>query len=280
MDATNRLHTALTAAMLQLLRPLCRLLLRHNVPFDVLEELSKLAYVQVAMDEFSIPGKKPSISRASILTGLTRKDVQRLVNGAEPARALPTAPNNRATRVLTGWVRDAHYQDRFGQPLPLTLQDGEHNFAELVRRHSGDMPVRAVLDELLRVGAVVRRDDQRLELVTRAYVPRSSEVDKLAILGTDVADLITTIDHNLQHGSNDPRYQRKVTYLTMPAAVVPDFKRESATRAQALLEHLDRWLADKDTLNPDDQPDVPRVRLGLGIYHIEAPAAPTFPKES
>ncbi len=260
--------------MLQLLRPLCRLLLRHNVPFGVLEELAKHAYVQVAMDEFGIPGKKPSISRASILTGLTRKDVQRLVTGPEPVHALPTDAANRATRVLTGWVRDAHCQDASGQPLPLSLQDGEHNFAELVRRYSGDMPVRAVLDELLRVGAVVRRDDQLLVPVTRAYVPKSSEVDMLAILGNDVADLVTTIDHNLQHGDTDPRYQRKVMYLSIPAAVVPDFKRESAARAQSLLEHLDRWLSDKDALIPDDQPDVPRVRLGLGIYHIEAASAP------
>ena len=280
MDAANALHTALTDAVLQLLRPVCRLLLRHHVPFGVLEELAKHAFVQVAMDEFGIPGKKPSISRASILTGLTRKDVQRLVGGPAPARALPSEAANRATRVLTGWVRDPHYQDGSGQPLPLTVQDGEHNFAALVRRYSGDMPVRAVLDELLRVGAVARRDDQRLELVTRAYVPKSSEVDKLAILGIDVADLITTIDHNLQHGNTDPRYQRRVMYLTIPEAVVPDFKRESATRAQALLEHLDRWLSDKDILTSDDQPDVPRVRLGMGVYHIEAPAAPTTPKES
>ncbi|EHR72779.1 hypothetical protein BurJ1DRAFT_3979 [Burkholderiales bacterium JOSHI_001] len=280
MDASNRLHTALTSAMLQLLRPLCRLLLRHNIPFGVLEELAKHAYVQVAMADFGIPGKKPSMSRASILTGLTRKDVQRLVTGPEPARAVPSDGYNRAARVLTGWARDAHYQDEFGQPLPLSVQDGEHNFAELVRRHSGDMPVRAVLDELVRVGAVARRDDQLLEMVARAYVPKASEVDKLGILGTDVADLIATIDHNLQHGDTDPRYQRKVMYLSIPYAVVPDFKRESATRAQALLEHLDRWLEERDTTNPDDQPDVPRVRLGLGIYHIEAPEAPTFPKEN
>ena len=280
MDASNRLHTALTSAMLQLLRPLCRLLLRHNIPFGVLEELAKHAYVQVAMADFGIPGKKPSMSRASILTGLTRKDVQRLVTGPEPVRAAPSDGYNRAARVLTGWARDPHYQDEFGQPLPLSAQDGEHNFAELVRRHSGDMPVRAVLDELVRVGAVVRRDDQLLEMVARAYVPKASEVDKLAILGTDVADLIATIDHNLQHGDTQPRYQRKVMYLSIPHTVVPEFKRESATRAQALLEHLDRWLEERDTETPDNQPDMPRVRLGLGIYHIEAPEAPTFPKEN
>ena len=51
-------------------------------------------------------------------------------------------------------------------------------------------------------------------------------------------------------------------------------------RAQALLEHLDRWLAERDTEPLHDQPGTPRVRLGLGIYHIEAPEAPTFPKEN
>jgi hypothetical protein len=65
---------------------------------------------------------------------------------------------NRATRVLTGWARDADFLDRRGQPRPLEV-DGAASFAVLVKRYSGDMPARAVLDELVRVGAVERLDD-------------------------------------------------------------------------------------------------------------------------
>lgn len=281
MDAANRVQLAVNAALLLLLRPLVRLLLRYHVPFSVFEELAKHAYVRAAMEDFALPGRKPTLSRASILTGLTRKDVQRLVAEPEPLRAAGEEGYNRAARVVTGWMRDPQFHDADGAPAALDVHEGARSFAELVRRHSGDMPVRAVLDELLRVGAVqLRETDQRLVLATRAYVPLGGEVEKLGILGTDVADLIGTIDHNLQHGGTDPRYQRKVMYRSVPAAIRPEFRALSAREAQALLEQLDAWLAERDTDNPPDDPKAPRVRLGLGIYYFEAPAAaPDTPRE-
>jgi hypothetical protein len=272
MASPSALQTALNAAVMRLLRPLCRLLLRHHVPFSAFEELAKRVYVQVAMEDFSIPGKKPTQSRASILTGLTRKDVQRLL-GHPGADAATTEDNyNRAARVLTAWARDADFHGADGQPAPLPVHDGSRSFAELVRRHSGDMPVRAVLDELLRVGAVRQREDERLEPVVRAYVPSGGELEKIGILGTDVADLISTIDHNLQHRGRDAHFQRKVMYRSMPAAARDGFRELSAAQAQRLLETLDAWLAERDTDDPPGQPDAPRVRLGLGIYYFEAPA--------
>lgn len=281
MDADARPHAALHAAVATLLRPLFRILLRHQMSFGAFEELAKRVYVEVALNDFGIPGKKPSISRASILSGLTRKEVQRLVSPPPAGDAGVGERYNRAARVLTGWLRDKAFRAGNGKPLPLDL-DGEISFTALVRRHSGDMPPRAMLDELERVGAVRRRRDGRIELCTRAYVPQSGAADKLAILGTDVADLIETIDHNLADHGDDPRFQRKVMYHSMPAAALPAFRRLSASRAQSLLEALDRWLAARDIDNPPDQPDLPRARVGVGIYYFEErahagtpPPAPT-----
>ncbi len=284
MDSDARPHAALHAALAKLLRPLFRLLLRHQVPFGAFEELAKRAYIEVALNDFSIPGKKPSISRASILSGLTRKEVQRLLatssDAAAASGALDSERYNRAARVLTGWVRDSQYLDAKGQPRALSV-DGDDGFAALVRRHSGDMPARAVLDELERVGAVRRRDDGLIELLARAYVPRSSEADKLAILGSDVADLIDTIGHNLDADDTDPRFQRKVMYQSIPASALPAFRKRSAANAQALLEKFDEWLAEHDVANPPGHPDAPRARVGVGIYYFEEGAAPApSPDES
>jgi hypothetical protein len=41
---------------------------------------------------------------------------------------------------------------------------------------------------------------------------------------------------------------------------------------------MDRWLAEHDTDNPPDQPDLPRARAGLGIYYFEEPVAPQPPQ--
>ena len=270
MDFDHRPRQALDAAVMRLLRPLVRLLLRHGVPYAAFQEMAKRVYVESALEDFPLPGKKPSIARASILTGLTRKDVQRLL--AEPHAALSEQGEryNRAARVLTAWIRDPDFLDpQTGHPSPLPAE-GELSFATLVRRHSGDMPARAVLDELLRVGAVRRHEDGFYEPIARAYVPRHGALDKLAILGSDVADLIDTIDHNLQHGNDDPRFQRKVMYHRIDVSALPAFRRSSSAQAQALLERLDHWLAAKDqAAAPSEGEPQAQARVGLGIYYFE-----------
>lgn len=264
---------AIDRAVMRLLRPLVRLLLRHAVPFGTFEALAKRVYVEVALKDFAIPGKKPSASRASILSGLTRKDVQRLLAIHDDVTEEPVARHNRALRVLSGWMHDPDFRDAHGAPRPLGVDD-EPGFPALVRRHSGDMPVRAVLDELLRVGAVQRRDDGQIEPSVHAYVPQQSAVDKLHMLGTDVADLIDTIDHNLDHGQLDPRFQRKVMYTHLDAALLPAFRALSAERAQALLEQLDAWLAERSAGPPSPTVATAQARAGMGIYYVEELLSP------
>lgn len=268
MSAHPASATILHRAIEQLLRPLVRLLLRQSVSFGAFQEMAKRVYVEAALKDFQIPGRKPSASRVAVLTGLTRKEVQRLLV-TEPESGNGIAERyNRAARVLTGWARDADFRDRKGEPRELDVE-GDVGFATLVRRYSGDMPARAVLDELLRVGAVEQADDGRLRLVTHAFVPQRSLDDKIGILGRDVADLIATIDHNLEHGATDPRFQRKVMYQSIAVSDLPAFRKASATDAQALLEKLDRWLAAHDNDAPPGQPPPARARVGLGIHYFE-----------
>lgn len=274
MDAPNHLSQTLQLAVTQLLRPLFRLLLRNGMSFGVFEEIARKTFVDVAFREFSIPGKKPSISRASILSGLSRKEVQRLIGESMQPPAAALESHNRAARVITGWVRDHDFLDSRRQPRPLK-DKGPDSFETLVKHYSGDMPPRAVLDELLRVGAVKRREDGDIELLVRAYVPQKGTSEKLGILGTDVADLIATIDHNLQDGVTQPRFQRKVMYHNMAADVLPAFKQLSSAESQALLEKLDRWLSIQAE-KPDMQSSAnAKVRVGLGIYYVEEKIEPT-----
>lgn len=275
MDASNQLERAIDLAVARLLRPLFRVLLRHGKSYRAFEEVAKRTFVDVAMEDFGIPGKKPSVSRASILSGLTRKEVQRLLLAPPLDDASTGERRNRAARVLTGWLRDADFLDGRGQPRPLEVE-GEHGFAALVRRHSGDMPTRAVLDELLRVGAVERLPDGQIALRARGYVPRHGAREMVDVLGADVADLIETIDHNLHQGHQAPRFQRKVMYRGVPPQALPAFRALSAEQAQALLERLDQWLhqavADlpaEPAADAGTAASQPGARVGMGIYYFE-----------
>jgi hypothetical protein len=268
MDSTNSLERAIDRAVARLLRPLFRVLLRHGKSYRAFEEVAKRTFVDVALSDFGIPGKKPSVSRASILSGLTRKEVQRLLQAPPPEDDGTAVRRNRAARVLTGWLRDADFQDAQGQPRPLAVE-GDQGFAALVKRHSGDMPTRAVLDELVRVGAVQQQVDGQIALLSRGYVPRQGAREMVDMLGSDVADLIETIDHNLHQLDAAPRFQRKVMYHGVPAHALPAFRALSAEQAQALLERLDQWLSDVDSGHPPGDIHPAGARVGLGIYCFE-----------
>ena len=269
MDAPVRINTVLFSAIVRLLRPIVRILLANGVSYDAFANLAKRTYVEIGMRDFAITGKKQSISRISILTGLTRKEVQKVLQNENPVEASTDEHYNRAARVIAGWIRDSDFTEANHRPISLPVDGAPVSFSELVRRYSGDMPARAVLDELLRVGAVERLDDQRIRLVARAYIPSKSGLDKIGILGADVADLIHTIDHNLEHGPTEPYFQRKVMYDNLPAEVLPEFRALTANRAQTLLERLDSWLAGHDRdVNPDIN-GTGRMRVGVGIYYFQ-----------
>ena len=263
----------LSAAVLRILKPLVRILLRHGISYNTFADLAKWAYIDVAAREFALKGRKQTTSRISILTGLTRKEVKRVRELKHPEDQGSAERYNRAARVITAWQREAEFLEPDGQPKALPMAGDECSFSELVRRFSGDVPARAIKDELLRVGAIEELPDGKLRLLARAYIPKRSEKDKMHILGTDVAFLISTIDHNLQTEIPEPFFQRKVAYDNLPQEILPQFRRLAAQNGQKLLEKLDKWLAqhDRDT-NPEIK-GTGRNRAGLGIYYFEESCA-------
>ncbi len=96
MDSPNPVPATLSRAVERVLTALFRVLLRHGMSYTAFEGIARRVYVDVALREFTIPGKKPSISRASILSGLTRKEVQRLV-----AEIGAGAPQRKAAAATT-----------------------------------------------------------------------------------------------------------------------------------------------------------------------------------
>jgi hypothetical protein len=265
----NGIGHSIQASVARLLKPLVRLLLRYGVPYGVFADIAKRIYVEVAMEDFTIPGRKPTQSRASVITGLTRKEVMRVTKLPPISDEEIRDRYNRAVRVISGWARDPAFRDADGRPRALPLEGERGSFTALVRAYSGDMPVRSVLDELLRVGAAERGDDGLVHLLGPAYVPGGDLEDKIGILGTDVGDLIQTIDHNLGHTGADSRFQLKVAYDNLPVEALPGFRDSSAKRAFGFLKELDAELAgmDRDT-NPAAQGSG-RMRAGLAIYYFE-----------
>ena len=280
------MHESLQKAVTRVLSPLVRLLLRHGVSHAEFANWAKQAYVDEASAHFGLNGKTPSVSRVAIVTGINRKEVKRI-------RDLPAdvdtgvAKHNRAVRVVTGWLQDREFLTARGRPRVLVYGDPDESFNTLVRKHGGDVPARAMLDELTRVGTV-SNENGRVTLLQKGYVPHESESALLDLFATSATDLLTTLDHNLA-GTGERRLQMSVAYDNVTAAGVETFRTLSAERGIALLRELDAVLrqhdldaspADADRDDADSADATPASsgdeaagdggrRIGLGLYLIE-----------
>jgi len=276
------MNKTLSLAILKLLRPLVRVLLSKGVSYGEFVDLAKQSFVQTADHDYPPDARKQSVSRIAMMTGITRKEVARIralvpTNGARNENSsndtgLSSEPYNRGVRIISGWNRDKTYRDEDGNALVLPFEGAASSFSELVKKYSGDIPARAALDELVRVGAVTVHDAGDISLKHEgAYVPDKNQDAKIEILGNSVADLLQTLEHNLAAESDATYLQLTTAYNNIPRSAVEEFRQLSRNDAKELLARIDLWLAerDRDANNESSSPDEGRMRLGMGIYYIE-----------
>ncbi len=265
------MQDTLKKSVTKVLKPLVRLLLRHGISQAEFSDWTRQAYVDEASAHFGVDGKPPTLSRIAVVTGINRKEVKRLLATADSAHTQP-ARHNRAARVVAAWMRDEEFLDAQGQPIPLAYGTPGEGFNWLVKKHSGDVPARAVLDELERTGTVNRDNADIVTLASHGYIPFASEEAMLTLFGESASDLLKTIEHNLVHEPSESRLQLSVVYDNVSNEDVTSFKSLSREGVMALLKDLDRFLAsrDRDTSNtPSSDSNTDRYRTGLGIYFIQ-----------
>jgi hypothetical protein len=248
-----------------------RILIRHGISFGELAEVLKTVFVEVAAKDFTLPERKVSQSRIAILTGLTRKEVAKQEALLESGAELDFPANlNRVIRVLDGWHTDPEFTGPYGMPLDLPFDaPGAASFANLVRKHSGDMAPRAMLDELLRVGAVERLASGSFKVLARAYITRDFDPNALERFGEVVRDFINTYEYNMDKRPGLGRFERIVFADNgLREDLIPAFNALIRAKGPQLLNELDNWLSAQDSKETIRSRSSKRVKTGVGIYHF------------
>jgi hypothetical protein len=150
---------------------------------------------------------------------------------------------HRAAQVISGWSNDPQFSEA-GRPKALEVSGEGDSFSALVKRYGSDVTVTAMLSLLTRNGAV-EIDGEQVILLTDAYMPMDTPLERLEILGTDANELISTIAHNISAQPSERVFQRKVSFSGLSDADLEDFRRFSDAKSQSLLEAYDSWLADR-----------------------------------
>ncbi len=261
----DTMQETLRNTLRKILMALAKTLLRNGMSYGEFDRIARESFVDVAFDEFAPRGKKQTISHVAILTGLNRKEVKKLHERDADQGELASQQYNRAVRVLGGWINDPRFLRKDGNPRDLEYE-GQDSFSELVRQYSGDMPVAAMQKVLLSSNNIRFTDDNRLRLLSHAYLPSDDPEEKLKILGTDAAQLIETIDYNLTANEADLRFQRKASNPQVTPAAVPEIKQFLKRKGQAFLEEVDLYLAQHESNDEES------VELSVSVFYHEPDA--------
>lgn len=252
----------------KILKPLIAILHRESIAFEEFSQIARKIYVEVAEEKLLNAGERPSNSRISVTTGLTRRDVAQL-RKLSADDLLFDVHVNRGLRVINGWMTDSEFLQQNGLPASLPLQGEDGSFNSLVQRYSGDVPHKAMLKELQLNGIITLQDGDKVTLNNQAYIPKKSEEERLALMGQDISELIHTIDHNHHNSPEQAYYQRKVCYDNLPVEAVAQFRNMAAEDCQALLIKFNSWLVKHDRDSTPTASGNGRMRAGVGLYYFE-----------
>jgi len=130
---TETYRAQLVHTLRSVLRPLARILFRAGVRFDEFVELLRGIYVEITIRDALDAGQRISTGRISILSGVSKRDVDRLISTDDWLRIPKPTDAAALAAVLHRWHTDSAFLGPYGVPLelPLTGQGGR-NFTDLV----------------------------------------------------------------------------------------------------------------------------------------------------
>lgn len=229
-------------ALQKLLREFASSLLPRGMTPKLFADLARSAFVQAAAERSLLRNGRVNQSRVAAQTGLSRADVKRLLHLSYSERPLDQSP---VQRVLNGWRQDRLFSDRRGNAKRLKILGCRSAFKQLVEKYAGDIPYRAVLDELVEFGAVT--------VSSQYVVMRRSEIFRNGNDFSFLSPIAAPFEDALRIVSRPARSKSpaSIQRLHIPVATEVDLaivKARCIERATSMLEGLGHSTSERVTI--------------------------------
>lgn len=257
---SGALTRTISDSLISLVKPIARFCVRRSLKLQDIVEALKVALLEVANEEMEKSGATPSTSKLSIMTGVHRRDVVRLLDEEKKERD----DEGLLGRIIGQWRNDKRFCTVAGRPKVLESEGKESEFISLVRSVSKDVNPYAVLFELERVGAI-ERSKSGVKLRSQVFIPVGNVRQGLQLLASDAGDLYEGVEENIFHSPKVPNLHIKTEYDNISPEHEAEIRewllREGTAFHQKARDFLSQY--DRD-INPKlaDAPGSGRVAVG------------------
>lgn len=259
-------------------RPLVTWCLKHGIRSSQVEQIVRELFVHEAQNEIKNAQGEFSVSKVSVMTGLHRTEVARLLSNDYDEKGAHDVLN----RIIGLWSTAKRYRNRDGSRKALTHAGLSSEFAELVGRVSKEITHYPVLFELERIGAIEYQGDV-VHLVVQEYTPEEDVGYGLELLSVDVGDLASAIEANLCKKHQEPSLHLRTAFDNIDPQNLGEIRRWIVKKGAEFQAVVRDYLAkfDRDIVKPEAEcAERARVAVTAFSYAEEiVPSKPIAPKK-
>jgi len=256
-------------AAMSAVEPIIELLLELGVTSPEAESLLRGVFVHKTREWLArqSSGSQPSDVRISLVTGVHRNFVRRILS--EPPKIADARENksSHANRLLRGWHTDAAYLDTSGKPRDLPEKGGEPSFQSLSATYIPGVAPGVVLDQLRRGGLVQMLSEHRLRVRGRMFRAHGFSLSAIAEIGHRANDLLETLRHNMD-APDSRRFCESMPAIEVEPGRIPIVRDLINRRATTFLAGIEHELA-TETGRSSPLRRKRQIKVGLTIFQTE-----------
>jgi uncharacterized protein DUF6502 len=262
------LKQAAIVALKRVIDPLIALMFDTGTTVQEFTRLVRDRAVRSAATRVGRESGRVNNSRVAIITGLARAEVARTLSTDE--RSLDSGVGqNSARRVLAAWHDSQRFLDSDGNPAVLPIFGSRKSFEQLVLAFGGGSPVRAMLDQLLEIGAVDILSGQRVKANARVPIFRGMTNNAIINFGERTGDLLETLSANL-HTAAPPLFEGTALVNDIDSTIAPLVRRQIAEQGAAFVDSANALLSrSRSKSSKRHSTETRRSRMGVTVFYFE-----------
>jgi hypothetical protein len=258
-------------ALLELMQPLAGFVLDSGLSAGELQAIFREAAVKSAAARQLETSPRVNVSGIAATTGIPRAEISRILRvSAKVGKDEIDNQQQSTNRILAAWHQDPKFTDPNGQPADLKMFGRGATFEALARKYGLGIPTRAVLDELLRSGAIeLLAQTQKVRAKTSMAVERGISSSVIKAFGNHATELLSTMLLNMRQPES-PKFIASVSNSAISPSSLPLLRRELASKASDFLADVQEGLPRRTALRDSKRMQDDGVRISVTVFYHES----------
>jgi hypothetical protein len=251
------------------MEPLAGFALDSGLSTGELQAICREAAVKSAAARQLETSPRVNVSGIAATTGIPRAEISRILRLTAKLVKEEGDHQQSTNRILSAWHEDPKFTNSNGQPADLNIFGRGASFDVLAKKYGRGIPTRAVLDELLRSGAIeLLSQSQRVRAKTSMAVDRGISSRVVKAFGDHATELLSTMLLNMRQ-PDSPKFIASVSNSDIPSSSLPLLRRELASKGSDFLADVQEGLSRRPVYRAAKRTQGDCIRISVTVFYHE-----------